>query len=405
MNPAPITLVVLFVFVTPMIALGGPSTAPPPFMLGADISALASLERQGVTYRDADGKPADAIAILRRHGWNAFRLRLFVNPNGRGGVVNSLEYTRALAARVKASGATLMLDIHYSDTWADPQHQVKPAGWAELDFDALAQRVEEYTRDVIAELKRHGAAPDIVQIGNEITGGTLWPDAQLRVPSSKVKVFDGEVKPVEPPTPYDEARQWDRLARILKAGVSGVRTATEDANAVRIMIHIDCGGDWPVTQWFFDHLGEHAVAYDVIGQSYYPQWHGTLANVRETLAQTARRYRKDIVIVETAYPWKVGVVWSAKRNMAWPVSPEGQRIFLADVIRTVRETPEARGIGVVYWHPESVPPTRGRAWHDGAMALFDQDGDALPGIDVPRWMDGPSAISATRPATLPTATR
>ena len=201
MNPAPITLVVLFVFVTPMIALGGPSTAPPPFMLGADISALASLERQGVTYRDADGKPADAIAILRRHGWNAFRLRLFVNPNGRGGVVNSLEYTRALAARVKASGATLMLDIHYSDTWADPQHQVKPAGWAELDFDALAQRVEEYTRDVIAELKRHGAAPDIVQIGNEITGGTLWPDAQLRVPSSKVKVFDGEVKPVERPRP------------------------------------------------------------------------------------------------------------------------------------------------------------------------------------------------------------
>jgi len=396
-------LIPLVLLTTPMIALGRPATEPAAFLLGADISALASLERQGVTFRDVDGRPDDAIAIFARHGWNAFRLRLFVNPNGRGGVVNSLEYTRALAARVKAAGATFMLDLHYSDTWADPQHQVKPTAWTALDFPAMEQRVEDYTRDVLADLKRHDVLPEVVQIGNEITGGTLWPDAQLRVPPSQVKVFDDEVRPIEPPAPYDEARQWERLARIVKAGVRGVRAGTTDADGVRIMIHIDCGGDWPVTRWFFDHLEAHGVPYDVIGQSYYPQWHGTLDNVRDTLAQTARRYGKDIVVIETAYPWKDVNRWAAKPHMAWPVSPQGQRAFLGDLIRAVRETPDERGLGVVYWHPESVPPPagRGRAWHGGAMALFDQDGQALPGIDVLRWLHGGADVGGNGATTRP----
>src|SRR5262245_28827903 len=114
------------------------SSAPssrPSFLLGADISALTQAEQRGVTFRDVDGKPGDAIALFTRHGFNCFRLRLFVEPNGRGGVVNSQSYTRALAKRIKASGATFLLDIHYSDTWADPQHQVKPAAWKDLPFD------------------------------------------------------------------------------------------------------------------------------------------------------------------------------------------------------------------------------------------------------------------------------
>ena len=147
---------------------------------------LARVEQRGGVYVD-NGKPNDAITIFTHHGWNCFRLRLFVNPNGQGGVVNSLEYTRTLARRIKASGATFVLDIHYSDTWADPQHQVTPAAWKDQDFETLEKTVQDYTSSVIADLRQNNALPDIVQIGNEITPGMLWPLGQLKVPKSKVK--------------------------------------------------------------------------------------------------------------------------------------------------------------------------------------------------------------------------
>jgi arabinogalactan endo-1,4-beta-galactosidase len=359
------------------------TTEPSPFLLGADISTLSQVERQGGVFRD-DNKPQDALAIFTDRHWNCFRLRLFVHPNGRGGVINSLDYTRALAKRIKATGATFILDIHYSDTWADPQHQDKPVAWKNLPFDAIEQEVQDYTQAVVSDLKAAGALPDIVQVGNEITGGTLWPDAQVAVPLSTVKVFDATVKPIKPPEPYDDVKQWDNLTRIIKAGARGVRLATAPSDHVRIMIHIDCGGDWPLTKWYFDHLQAQKVDYDMIGQSYYPYWHGTLDNVRDNLQQTAERYGRDIVIVETAYPWKSAARWEGRKNMHWPVSAEGQRQFLVDLIQTVKETPGNHGIGVVYWHPESVPTTRpSRAvWNGGDMSLFGQDGNALPAMDA-----------------------
>lgn len=360
---------------------------PTPFFLGADISALASVEQRGGVFMN-DGKPADEITIFTEHGWTCFRLRIFVNPNGRGGVVNSLEYTRALAKRIKAAGAMFMLDFHYSDTWADPQHQVKPAAWKDMDFDALEKQVEQYTADVMSDLKSSGACPDIVQIGNEITGGTLWPDAQVQVPHSDVKVMEGDVRPIKVPQPYDDAKQWDHLTRIIKAGVRGVRSSTTPADHVRIMIHIDCGGDWPITRWYFDHLQQANVDYDMIGQSFYPRWHGTLDNMRENLRETANRYHKDIVIVETAYPTKNAEYWSTRKNMAWPISPAGQKQYLADLIEAVRETPDGHGVGVMYWNPEPFPiraaTTRPVNNNFGAMSLFDSAGNPQPAMDVLR---------------------
>jgi arabinogalactan endo-1,4-beta-galactosidase len=226
-----------------------------------------------------------------------------------------------------------------------------------------------------------------VQVGNEITGGTLWPDAQVLVPHSDVKVMDGDVRVIKPPDPYDDAKQWDHLTRIIKAGVRGVRSVAPATT--RIMIHIDCGGDWPVTKWYFDHLDAAGVEFDMIGQSYYPRWHGTLENVCENLRETANRYHKDIVIVETAYPWKGADYWAARKNMAWPISPDGQRQFLAELIQAVKETPDAHGAGVMYWNPESIaargPSTRptSRPTGSGAMSLFDDSGDALPAINLP----------------------
>jgi arabinogalactan endo-1,4-beta-galactosidase len=278
-----------------------------------------------------------------------------------------------------------MLDFHYSDWWADPQKQNKPAAWAKLDFDALTKQVETYTAHVIKTLKEAGATPDFVQIGNEITGGTLWPDAQVKVPLSTVKVFSGDVTVITPPEPYNDVKQWNHLIRVLEAAGEGVRSVTTPADHVRIIVHIDCGGDWPVTKWYFDHLAKAGVDYDIIGQSYYPNWHGTLENVRDNLRNTIERYHKDVMIVETAYPSRnVQLSEAATKNMVWPMTPEGQKQFLADLIRTVKEAPEGRGIGVNYWHPEAtyIPNATGRGGGSDANSLFDAKGNPLPAMNV-----------------------
>ena len=153
------------------------STVVPPVALalrGADVSALARIEQGGGVFRDS-GRAGDALAILRSRGANLFRLRLFVSPNDSDVQVNDLAYTAAMAGRVKAAGAKLLLDIHYSDTWADPGHQTTPAAWSSLGFDSLEAEVERYTDSVVGVLKQAGALPDIVQVGNEIDGGMLWP--------------------------------------------------------------------------------------------------------------------------------------------------------------------------------------------------------------------------------------
>jgi arabinogalactan endo-1,4-beta-galactosidase len=247
------------------------------------------VEQRGGVYMDGD-KPGDALAIFMKNGWTCFRLRIWVDP--REGM-NGLEYTTRLAKRIKDAGGTFMLDFHYSDWWADPQKQNKPKAWAQLNFDDLVKRTENYTEQVIKTLKDARATPDFVQIGNEITGGTLWPEAQVKVPLSTVKVFSGDVTVISPPEPYDDARQWGRLIRVLKGASAGVRAATVPSDHTRIIVHIDCGGDWPVTKWYFDHLTEAGVDFDVIGQSYYPNWHGTIQNLRDNLRETVNCYHKD----------------------------------------------------------------------------------------------------------------
>jgi len=354
---------------------------PTPFYLGADISTLTEVERQGGIYMDGN-QPGDPLAIFMKNGWTCFRLRIWVDP--RHGI-NGLDYTVKLARRIKAAGGTFMLDFHYSDWWADPQKQNKPAAWAGLDFDDLVARVQSYTAQVIQTLKQAGATPDFVQIGNEITGGTLWPDAQVKVPPSAVKVFSGDVTVIHPPEPYDDARQWNHLIRVLKAAGEGVRSATTPADHVRIIVHIDCGGDWPVTKWYFDHLEEAHVDYDIIGQSFYPNWHGTIGNLRDNLRKTINHFHKDVMIVETAYPSRtVNRPSTALKNMTWPMTPEGQKQFLADVITTVKAAPEGHGIGVNYWHPEATysPNATGRFRGPDANSLFDAQGRPLPAMNV-----------------------
>ena len=338
------------------------SQTPPPLLLGADISALARIEQAGGVFRDG-GQARDAITILRSRGATIFRLRLFVNPNDSDVQVNDLPYTVQLAGRVKAAGAKLLLDIHYSDTWADPSHQSTPAAWTGLGFAALEQEVETYTDSVVTRLKQAGALPDIVQVGNEIDSGMLWPLGQLYVSGGDTLV------------------EWTQFTGLLKAGIKGVRDALVPGDSVRIMLHYGQGGATAGTQWFFDHMAAYGVPYDLIGLSWYPIWHGPLLALQGNLQATGARYGKDIVVVETSYPWRAGgwESWvTAQSAMDWTVSTAGQGQFARNLVDAVAATPGGHGAGVVWWYPEAIPVSGLFIYGGGSLALFDSTGNVLP---------------------------
>jgi arabinogalactan endo-1,4-beta-galactosidase len=168
MNPSA-AFFMLLLFTTASLA------EDPAFFTGADLSMLQSVEDSGVRYKDA-GQKKDALAIFKNHGFNTVRLRLFVNPDGTRGQVNTLRYTIALAQRVKKNGFRLLLDFHYSDGWADPGHQTVPAAWKDLPHAELVRRLHDYTHETLEEFRSAGCLPDMVQVGNEITNGICWPD-------------------------------------------------------------------------------------------------------------------------------------------------------------------------------------------------------------------------------------
>jgi arabinogalactan endo-1,4-beta-galactosidase len=328
----------------------------PAFLTGGDISALPKLEALGAVYKD-NGVAGDALRIMRAHGSTCFRVRLFVNPTMQEVVVQDLPFAIKLGQRIKATGASLLLDLHYSDTWADPGKQGKPRAWTNLTFNALEKQVETYTADVLKAFKAANCLPDIVQVGNEITPGFLWPDGKIGAPQGGA----------------------DKFATLLKAGIRGVKRPLGANDRVAIMIHIDCGGDAAKTRWFFDALRERQVDFDMIGLSYYPWWHGGMERLRENLKQTAQRYGKEIVVVETAYPWRTH---DETKNMDWPMTPQGQAQFLHDLVAAVRATPGNRGRGVIWWYPESVRTPGVHVWKGGDVALFGADGSALPALDA-----------------------
>ena len=201
----------------------------------------------------------------------------------------------------------------------------------------LVQALFEYTRDTIARFRDAGVLPDMVQIGNEITNGMLWPDARLPA-------------------------NWDNFADFMKAGIAGVEAGKGNMPRPRIMIHIDKGGDQVATRNFFDKLNTYQVNYDVIGQSYYPWWHGSLNDLREKLMFMAKEYGKDIIVVEAAYNWTPGN-YRAKPG-PFPETPEGQKEFWEEVNRTVQAAPDGTGIGVFWWEPAVAGGTAARGFFD-----------------------------------------
>jgi len=349
-------------------AFAAAASAAEAFIAGADFSHVALLESRGKVYRDG-GQPQEPFAILRRHGLNGVRLRLFTSSaeqakNKPYDSINNLDYTVRVAVRAKKAGLQLLLDFHYSDSWADPGTQTKPAAWRDLPFDQLEQRMGAYNRDCIAAFKQAGAMPDFVQVGNEITPGMLWPDGRV----------GGK---------YDTPEQWTKLGRLMKAAIRGIKESAGPPMP-RIIVHIDRGGDWGTTQWFFDRLREQHVEFDIIGQSYYPFWHGTLDELRHCLTNAAQRYGKPVLVVETGFPWV------EKGPNGKPLEPivgirpgrEGQVKFVEELGKRVKAVPGGMGLGIFWWAAEFQPvPGMNLAGFDG-KSFFDSEGNALPAMEA-----------------------
>jgi arabinogalactan endo-1,4-beta-galactosidase len=328
------------------------------YAIGADISFLPHAEKSGVVFKE-NGEPKPGMQILKDHGYNWVRLRLFHSPDR---LPNNLQYTIAAAQAAKRLGFKVLLNFHYSDTWADPQKQFVPKAWADLSKDELVEQVFRYTRDTIEAFRGSDAMPEMIQIGNEVIGGMLWPQGRL-------------------------PKNWNAFAELFNAGVRGVRAGQGQGPPPLLMMHIDRGGDLKGTRWFFDNCRKHEIEFDVIGQSYYPWWHGSLEDLRENMAFMAREYDKDIYLVEVAYNWKPAEY--RDQDGPFPETPAGQQKFLEQVDQIVRETPGRRGKGIFWWEPAVVPGGI------SSRGMFDDDGNALPVItvfDKPIRDAGPAAI-------------
>jgi arabinogalactan endo-1,4-beta-galactosidase len=372
--------------------------APRSWIKGADVSMLDQLQRSGAVFRDGHGKPAELLPLLQANGVNWVRLRLWhrpINPadvyehkqllsrrgEPAGGGNSDLPATIRMAVRARALGLKLLLDFHYSDFWADPGKQAKPAAWAELHGAELREALAAYTRDCLLALREAGAYPDMVQLGNETNGGMLWPD--------------GKTWRAHPDEEIGGAAGFAELLQTAARAVRETDPRAGDPDAVRIAIHLADGGDNALYRRVFDDLQARGVDFDVIGLSWYPYFHGPLSGLRANLNDLASRYQKPVVILETATAWTLdnadgtdNVFGATQAQLGgYAVSAQGQEQLLMDLYAGLAAVPEGRGLGVFWWAPEwlAVP---GAGWRSGDgngwenQTLFDFNGRPLPSLSA-----------------------
>lgn len=365
-----------------ILGLGAASpaqAAPGDFYMGVDPGTLLEVEAAGDRFYDG-GTQGDALEIMADSGANLVRLRMWNDPysaSGQpyGGGTNDLSKTIELAQRAKALGMDVLLDLHYSDFWADPGKQFKPKAWENQGYSQLVNSVRSYTSDVVSQMDAAGAKPDIVQVGNEITNGMLWPQGSTD--------------------------NWSQLAGLLEAGIEGVHQGGSD---IEIALHLDRGGNNGAYRNWFDNATSRGLDFDIIALSYYPYWHGTLGDLQYNLNDVSSRYGKDVLIVETAYAHTLndcdggGNIFTSDHadRSGYPATVQGQTDFLRDVRDAVADVPNDRGRGLVWWEPAWIGDTswalsagmdyiddhagESNAWDN--QALFDCDGNKLSTLDV-----------------------
>ena len=332
-----------------------PSPAPPlstdDFIRAADISFLPLIESEGTVYKH-NGQAENALTTLKNAGCNTVRIRLWKNPT-----VNQSTFAevKALALRARQAGLKVWITVHYSDTWADPGAQTTPVAWQGLSFTDLKIAVANYTSSILTEIQ-----PDIIQIGNEINNGLLWPQGHLITNESQ-------------------------CLELISIASSTIRNQSP---ATKIMLHY--AGIGSGASWFFNKMS--AIDYDYIGLSYYPVWHGkVLADVSATINLLSQTHNKKVIIAETAYPftlnwndWTNNVVGLDDQLIpAYPATNAGQKNFLLAIKTLLKQTDN--GIGFCYWGGEWVAfrgPTSTNGSSFENMALWDFNNNSLPVMDA-----------------------
>lgn len=363
------------------------------FIKGVDISSLPELEKMGAVYYDKEMQK-DLLTILKDYEVNTIRLRIWNNPydqkgNPYGGGTNDLKSVIKFAKKIRKKDFSFILNFHYSDFWTDPKKQIKPKAWQHLTGTELEDKVYQYTYQTIKELKNRDLMPEMIQIGNEITNGLLWPEGQINT----YNYFSDE-------QPY---REYQKMFKLLSKGIKAVRTLD---SSIKIIIHLDSGGDNKLYRKWFDEAEIYQLDYDIIGLSYYPYWHGSLEDLFYNLQDISKRYQKDVLIAETAYGFtleeKVGCkpIFSKELAVQAGYSPDkdGQVAFLKDLVASIKGVDANRGLGFIYWEPAWIP-VKGSTWtskegqkyiEDNApcgntwanQALFDYQGNVLPGLQI-----------------------
>jgi arabinogalactan endo-1,4-beta-galactosidase len=308
--------------------------------VGGDISMLPQYEKAGVAYKDAAGNTVtDVLAFFKQECQNAMRVRLFVDPSKDNdkAVCQDLDYVKELGKRIKAAGMKFMLDFHYSDTWADPAKQWTPDAWKDLSNEQLYTKIYEYTKDCLQQLKAAGATPDMIQTGNEISYGMLWGTEAAAKNNQNNRCY----------TSSPEAN-WTRFITLLKKAGEACR---EECPQAQIILHSERTPKANVLTDFYDRMKAAAVDYDIIGLSYYPDYHGSLETL-ETALNTLenKQYGKEIMIVETGYSYAWSIGNDFNYTATYPYTEEGQRQFTADLIAMLNKHQEVKGL--FWWWPE-----------------------------------------------------
>jgi len=311
------------------------------FAKGGDISWLPQMEATGYKFYNDQGVEEDCFKILKDHGMNTIRLRTFVNPSlDRASGHCSKDETVAMALRAKKCGMMVMINFHYSDSWADPGKQRKPKAWEGHDFPELLEDVYNYTFDVMNALKLAGIYPEWVQVGNETPGGMIYPEGSTS--------------------------NWSQLAQLINKGYDAIKAVSP---ASKVLLHIDQGNNSERFTTWFDNAKANGAKYDVIGFSYYPYWLKdkpdytlSIDALGNNLKDMASRYGKEVMVVEVGgEDFKVDNTYD----------------MLVAVIKKVKEVPDGKGLGVIYWEPQGA-----RSWSRYGLSAWGSDGRPTRALDA-----------------------
>ena len=327
------TIWTMSLLLSAIFILNNPIKARNRFAKGADISWLPQMEATGYKFYNEKGVEEDCIKILKDHGMNTIRLRTWVNPSDdKASGHCSKDETVALAVRAKQNGMRIMINFHYSDSWADPGKQVKPKAWEGMNMEQLKKALYDYTYDVMTALKTAGVEPEWVQIGNETPTGMIYPEGHTD--------------------------NWPQLAQLINKGYDAVKAVCPQS---KVILHIDQGNNNDRFRKWFDEATKYGAKYDVIGLSFYPYWLNNKPDYTQVLGDLiynmndiAQRYNKEVMIVEIG---------------GEDTKPENTYDMIKAVIKATKEVSGKRGTGVLYWEPQGA-----RSWSHYALSCWGKDG-------------------------------